>query len=225
MVPGAACTSPSSAKGRCVTRSSLRGWHRNNPGAGRPRLALRSARIRQRAAAMKAMNQCVLELVEIDAANWRQSLAVEVRPDQVAFVADVQPVALVILAKCYLRPEDQTWKPYLALDGGKAVGVTGVASASDRAHLRHFAIDHRRQGEGLGRLMLDEVVAAIRRSQPACSHVQVTTHPANAAALALYRSAGFRDTGDSVGIEPVLLLEILPTSPDRPKPPSRRRTR
>jgi ribosomal protein S18 acetylase RimI-like enzyme len=174
---------------------------------------------------MAAMNQGVLELVEIDAANWRQSLTVEVRPDQVALVADVQPVALVILAKCYLRPEGQTWTPYLALYRGEAVGVTGVASGSDRAYLRHFAIDHRRQGEGLGRLMLDEVVAAIRSSQPACRYVQVTTHPENTAALALYRSAGFRDTGDLAGIEPVLLLEIVPTGPDRQQAPHRPRTR
>lgn len=158
------------------------------------------------------MNHAVLELVEIDEGNWRQSLAVEVRPDQVALVADVQPAALVILAKCYLRPEGQTWKPYLALDDGEPVGVCGVASESARAHVRHFAIDHRRQGEGLGRLMLDEVIKAIRKSQPACRAVQVTTHPENEAALALYRSAGFRDTGDVAGIEPVLVFDIAGTS-------------
>ena len=150
----------------------------------------------------------LVDLVEIDAANWRQALAVEVRPEQVAFVADVQPVALVILAKCHLRPDGQTWTPYLALEDGEPVGVVGVASEADRVHLRHFAIDHRRQGRGLGRLLLDQVIAAIRRSQTSCRAVQVTTHPENEAALRLYRSAGFRDTGEVVGIEPVLVLDL-----------------
>src|SRR4051812_28582353 len=56
----------------------------------------------------------MFELVEIDVSNWRRALAVEVRADQVRFVADHQPVALVILSKCYVRPDGQTWTPYLA---------------------------------------------------------------------------------------------------------------
>ena len=61
----------------------------------------------------------VFELAEIDESNWRQALTVEVRTDQVAFVADHQPVALVILAKCYLRPDGQAWTPYLGLSDGE----------------------------------------------------------------------------------------------------------
>lgn len=151
----------------------------------------------------------MLELREIDAANWRHALAVEVRTDQVPFVADVQPVALVILAKCYVRPDGQAWKPYLALDNGEAVGVVAVASERDRAHLRHFAIDYRRQGQGFGRLMLDAVIAALRDSQPACRYVHVTSHPENEIALSLYQSAGFRKTGAFSGIEPVLVLDLI----------------
>lgn len=150
----------------------------------------------------------VFELAEIDAANWRQALVVEVRPDQVPFVADQQPVALVILAKCYVRPDGQVWTPYLALDEGQPVGVVAVASEGKRAHLRHFAIDHRRQGQGLGRKMLEAVVAEVRQVQPTCRSVLVATHPQNENALSLYLSGGFHRTGDFRGVEPVLVLDL-----------------
>jgi ribosomal protein S18 acetylase RimI-like enzyme len=150
----------------------------------------------------------VFELVEIDESNWRRSVEVEVRTDQVPFVADHQPLALVILSKCYVRPGGHIWTPYLALDDDEPVGVVAVVSMGDDAQLRHVAIDHRRQGEGFGRLLLDAVVAAIRRSQPACRSVVLTTHPANEIALALYESAGFSRTGAYSGIEPVLSLDL-----------------
>jgi ribosomal protein S18 acetylase RimI-like enzyme len=150
----------------------------------------------------------VFELAEIDASNWQRALEVEVRSDQVRFVADHQPVALVILSKCYVRPNGQAWTPYLGLEDGDPVGVAAVASDGDHAHLRHVAIDHRRQGAGRGRLLVDAVVAAVSRAQPACRQVSVATHPENAVALALYRSAGFRATGAMSGIEPVLTLDL-----------------
>jgi diamine N-acetyltransferase len=156
----------------------------------------------------------VFEVAEIDASNWRQALSVEVRSDQVRFVADHQPVALVILAKCYLRPGGHTWTPYVAFDDADPVGVAAVASDDDRAHLRHVAIDQRRQGEGLGRLLVDAVVAAIREGRPACRWIEVTTHPENEVALRLYQSAGFHRTGAFSGIEPVMALDLT----ERPPP-------
>ncbi len=150
----------------------------------------------------------MFELVEIDASNWRQALAVEVRADQVPFVARHQPVALVILSKCYVRPDGQTWTPYLALDDDEPVGVVAVVSEGDSARLRHFAIDHRRQGEGLGLMLLEAAVAAISRDEPMCQSVTVTTHPDNEIALSLYLSAGFSRTGEFSGIEPVLSLDL-----------------
>jgi ribosomal protein S18 acetylase RimI-like enzyme len=150
----------------------------------------------------------VFELAEIDASNWQQALAVEVRGDQLRFVADHQPVALVILAKCYVRPDGRSWTPYLALHDTEPVGVAAVASDGDHAQLRHVAIDHRRQGEGLGRMLVDAVVTAVSRNQPACRSVIVTAHPDNEVALSLYLSAGFRRTGAISGIEPVLALDL-----------------
>ncbi len=88
------------------------------------------------------------------------------------------------------------------------MGVVAVASEGDLAHVRHLAIDHRRQGEGLGRMLLDAVVVAISRSRPMCRSVVVTAHPENEIALLLYLSAGFRRTGAFTGVEPVLSLDL-----------------
>lgn len=151
----------------------------------------------------------MLSLTEIDETNWRDALAVEVRADQLPFVAEHQPVALVILAKCFVQPDGQEWTPYLAVDDGDPVGVLAVAHHGDHAHLRHVVVDHRRQGQGFGRWMLDAAISAVQSSRPACRYLQVTTHPENEIALALYRSAGFRLTGAFSGIEPVLVLDLV----------------
>jgi diamine N-acetyltransferase len=151
----------------------------------------------------------MLGIEEIDLSNWRRALDVQVRDDQVRFVADHQPVALVILSKCYVRPDGYEWTPYLALDDSEAVGVAAVASDGEHAYLRHVAIDYRRQGAGLGRKMIVGVVAEVARAQPRCRGVFVTTHPENEVALSLYASLGFRPTGAIVGIEPVLKLDIV----------------
>jgi ribosomal protein S18 acetylase RimI-like enzyme len=160
------------------------------------------------------MTSTVFELVEIDASTWRRALEVEVRADQVRFVADHQPVALVILAKCHVGAEGKTWTPYLALDDGEPVGVAAVALDPDgaRAQLRHVAIDHRRQGEGFGRKLVEAIVDATSCTYPTCRTVVVTAHPENDVALSLYLSAGFRRTGEMSGIEPVLELDV-PTNP------------
>ena len=154
----------------------------------------------------------MFELLEIHESNWEKAFAVEVRREQDRYVAAHQPVALVILATCYVRPDGRSWLPYVAIQDDVPVGVAAVASAGDRAQLRHVAIDHRRQGEGLGRRMVDALVATIGRTQPTCCSVIVTTHPENEAALSLYLSAGFRRTGAMSGIEPVLRLDLAGSS-------------
>jgi ribosomal protein S18 acetylase RimI-like enzyme len=155
----------------------------------------------------------VFTVVEINESNWQVAVAVEGRSDQVTFVASHQPVALVILSKCYVCPDGLVWRPYLALDGDVPVGVAAIASGPGRAQLRHVAIDHRRQGEGLGRRFVDALVATISRTQPSCRSVVVTTHPDNQVALSLYLTAGFHRTGVMSGIEPLLELDIPNRSP------------
>lgn len=153
------------------------------------------------------MTGVVLE--RIDASNWREALEVRVRDDQLAFVADHQPVALVILAKCFVRPGGRRWEPLLVRDRqGAAVGVFALTHGADDCELRNFAIDARRQREGLGTAAVRAVVDRAHQPDCDCQELLVTAHPDNHAAHSLYRSAGFARTGQERDGEPVFRFTV-----------------
>lgn len=144
-----------------------------------------------------------VSLAGIDESNWRATLQVSVRAEQLRFVADHQPVALVVLAKSYVRPGGRRWTPLAILADG--LGVVGVAALADRdgvCELFHLAVDHRHQRRGLGRqalgLLLDHAVQVL-----GCRRVELTVHPENRPAQRLYAAAGFRPTGGRRHGEPV----------------------
>lgn len=155
-----------------------------------------------------------LLLEVIDASNWREALDVRVRDDQLAFVADHQPVALVILAKCFVAPSGRRWEPLLVRDGpGVAVGVFAVEHGADGCELRNFAIDARRQGEGLGTAAAKAVIQRALQPESDCEELVVSAHPENHAAHNAYTSAGFARTDEIRNGEPVFRFKI-----DRPEP-------
>ena len=86
-----------------------------------------------------------VRLRPIDGSNWRESLAVEVTAEQLRFVADHQPVALVMLAKAYVRPGGFDWWPlsiHREADGA-LVGVGELVVGAPSLRLVHLAIDRR----------------------------------------------------------------------------------
>jgi len=136
--------------------------------------------------------------------NWREALKVRVAVEQVAFVADCQPVALVILAKCFVRPGDLRWEPLLVRNGrGAVVGVLALAHGEAECELRHVAIDIEWQGHGYGTAAVRAVVDRARQPASDCRHLVVTAHPDNRAAHHAYRSAGFEWNGEERAGEPV----------------------
>lgn len=156
-----------------------------------------------------------VSLDQIDASNWREALEVRVRDDQLRFVADHQPVALVILAKCFVRPGGRRWDPILVRDRrGTAVGVFALTHGADGCELRNFAIDARRQGEGLGTAAVRAVIDRAHDPDGDCEELVVTAHPENHAAHRVYRSAGFISTGRERDGEPVFRFTV-----DRPGAP------
>ncbi|MDQ3484008.1 MAG: GNAT family N-acetyltransferase [Actinomycetota bacterium] len=153
------------------------------------------------------MTDVVLEL--IDASNWREALEVRVHDEQLAFVADHQPVALVILAKCFVRPGGRRWEPLLVRDRqGAAVGVFALTHGADDCEVRNFAIDARRQREGLGTAAVRAVIDRARQPDSDCEELLVTAHPANHAAHNVYRSAGFVSMGQERDGEPVFRFKL-----------------
>jgi len=61
--------------------------------------------------------------------------------------------------------------------------------------LRSFFIDARWQGQGLGARALAAVVADLAQRHPRVRDMVLTVNLRNTAAIALYRRAGFRETG------------------------------
>lgn len=72
------------------------------------------------------------ELVPITRADWRDAAAIRVGEGQLRFVADYEPVALVILSKAFVRVGDTDWWPYLLKDDGHPVGVLALVDERPR---------------------------------------------------------------------------------------------
>lgn len=155
---------------------------------------------------------CMTQIVAITRANWRRAAAIRVADGQLRFIADHEPVALVILSKAFVRVADVDWWPYLIEDAGTAVGVVALA---DERHLCaevalfHLLIDADQQRRGYGRAAL-RCVIELARGLTRCDRLRLTVHPENEAAIALYRAEGF--TVDGVDGDDEVRLSIATAS-------------
>jgi diamine N-acetyltransferase len=140
--------------------------------------------------------------------NWRAALEVQVTSNQLQYVAGHQPVALVILAKAYVRPGDLEWEPLAITVGASVVAVVALAHAPSHTELLHLAVDARRQGQGVGSAAVELLVAHVIKTRPDAQDVRLTVHPENTRAQRLYRSRGFLPNGESRDGEPVWSLNI-----------------
>lgn len=93
-----------------------------------------------------------------------------------------------------VRPPPELASPHaLALfDPERAAYAHGTVIA-DEAELHEIAVDPPRRGAGAGRAMLDAFLEAARARGAAQVHLEVAHD--NAAAIALYRAAGFEEVG------------------------------
>jgi ribosomal protein S18 acetylase RimI-like enzyme len=134
----------------------------------------------------------VLALDPITRVNWRATLEVRVAPGQLRFVADREPVAMVILSKAFVRVADLDWHPFaIALDG-EIVGVVALVDERERDgcwSVYHLVIDARRQRQGIGRMAVRALIVHARST--GADRLRLTVHPENTAAIALYESEGF----------------------------------
>ena len=149
------------------------------------------------------MEMPLLRLALLDRSNWRAALAVEVTPDQLRFVASHQPVALVILAKAYVRPGDLDWEPLAVTAGASVLGVVALAHASTHTELLHLAVDVLKQGQGIGSAAVELLLAHVAETRPGAECVRLSVHPDNGRAQRLYRRRGFSPTGEVRDGEPI----------------------
>ncbi len=150
-----------------------------------------------------------VRLEPIDAGNWRAALEVRVTDDQLAFVADHQPIALVILATASVRRGARPWEPLLGrARDGSVVGVLAIEHGEAACELRNVAIDEHSQGRGVGTAAVRAVIDRASRPGAHCTELVVSAHPDNHAAHRAYASAGFNWNGEVRDGEPLMRLPI-----------------
>lgn len=133
------------------------------------------------------------ELVPITPDNWRRATRLRVAEGQLRFIADYEPVALVILGKAFLRVGNLDWWPYLIEDAGRAVGVVALVDQREQSGemaLFHLLIDAEWQRRGFGRAAVRSAVE-LARQLDCCDRLRLSVHPDNHVAVTLYRSEGF----------------------------------
>lgn len=132
----------------------------------------------------------VIDLRAVTRANIQACLELEVFEEQRQFVApNVRSIA-----EAYVLPEAD---PRIVYADDEAVGfVLFNPNENGPGHyIVRFMIDHRFQGQGLGRRALASAVDWVAAEKQA-ERVRLSVVPANTAALSLYRSAGFVETGE-----------------------------
>ena len=152
-----------------------------------------------------------ITLRDITRDNWRATLALAVHPEQQRFIADHAPIAAIMLAKAYIRPDGLVWAPYAIYADAEIVGLIALAYApgsQEQYWIYHFFIDQAHQGRAYGRRALQALIELLRDAYPACRQIQLTVHPANLPAQRLYAGAGFQPTGEIIDGEPVYRLEL-----------------
>jgi diamine N-acetyltransferase len=157
----------------------------------------------------ESMSRVSIEL--IDASNWRESLKLEVEPDQLRFVSAYAPVAMMGLAKAYINPEGLTWCPHAIRLGNVMVGFFILASASEQPSeiwLFHFFIDKRLQRQGLGKRALECIVGFTRSMSPPCATLKLCFHPENLAAERLYVGSCFEPIDETRHGEQVFVRRL-----------------
>jgi diamine N-acetyltransferase len=140
----------------------------------------------------------VIDLRAVTRANIQDCLDLAVFEEQRQFVAPT----VRSIAEAYVWPEAD---PRIVYADDEAVGfVLFAPNEHGPGHsIVRFMIDHRFQGQGLGRRALASAVDWVAAEKQA-ERVRLTVVPGNTAALGLYRSAGFVETGEIDGGELVM---------------------
>ncbi len=149
-----------------------------------------------------------LALEPISKLNWRKTLGVRVHSTQLKFVADYEPVALVILSKSYVRAGNVDWYPFAITLNGAIVGVVGLTRNGSTCKIFHLVVDREQQGRGLGKKSVALIVDHVRKNWLTVQTITLTVHPQNVVAKHVYATCGFAITGEFEDSEPVMATTL-----------------
>jgi diamine N-acetyltransferase len=145
-----------------------------------------------------------IELRAITAALRVSVVGLRVEPEQRRFVAPIEHY----LELCE-RP-GSPWRPFAVLEGSEIIGFVmhGVDPDDDSAWIGGLVIDRTRQRRGIGRSVVDLLVARATAEGRAS---ELSYEPANTIAKSLYQQAGFVETGERDGDEVVARRPLTPS--------------
>ena len=143
-----------------------------------------------------------IQLRDITAENFDEVIALAVAEDQRDFLnSNVESIAWA-----YVAPESH---PFVIYDGDTPVGLAAFGYIADdgRCWIMHLMVDHARQRNGIGRAALEQL---LERMTEVCGGASplVPVNPRNTAAIRLYESFGFEDTGKRQGGELILRRSV-----------------
>ena len=134
-------------------------------------------------------------LEPVTAANWRDCAALKVHPSQQRFVNDVT----YYLCLCAYG---DVWHPLAVVRDGQVAGFVmwGIDDDDRSGWIGGLVVDAAHQRQGIGHA----AVRALRErliAEPGCPNVALSYAPDNTAARHLYRTLGFRETGETEDTE------------------------
>ncbi|WJJ14564.1 GNAT family N-acetyltransferase (plasmid) [Prescottella equi] len=143
-----------------------------------------------------------VQLEDLGPHNWEEVADLAVADDQRGLIA----TNLYSIAESQFLPDFHT---KAIVFGKDVVGFAMYGEDPDDGHawLYRLMIDHRFQRRGFGRAALRLVICDVQQELRA-DVLRLGVVPENAVAKALYESAGFRPTGQSISGEEVLELRI-----------------
>ncbi len=149
-----------------------------------------------------------VELKLVSRNDWESVVKLSVAPDQVEFVAP----NVRSLAEAWVRSDGEHYR-YSPLSIYSGVMLVGFAmsvadhATSDDHWIGRFMITHRHQRKGFGRAALLKLIERMTAGG-GVRLIRLSCNPHNSAAISLYESVGFADTGKMAGNEMIYALEV-----------------
>lgn len=145
--------------------------------------------------------------------------AIEVEPEQMAFSGDIHSALHSLPAHShpdiqgFTLLKEQLPVAFLLL---KRRSFLAHWADSNSATLHAFQVDKRLQGQGLGKVCLQELRVSVKQLWPEISQLMLSVSPLNAPALAFYLSQGWVECGEAYRGERCLKLPLA-HSPNAPQ--------
>jgi ribosomal-protein-alanine N-acetyltransferase len=92
------------------------------------------------------------------------------------------------------------YSAWVLLDGAKIIGYALMMMVLDEAHLLNLSVAKVYQKQGLGRLLLEHMIAIAKKHDAANMFLEV--RPSNISAIALYENIGFNEMAVRRGYYP-----------------------